>query len=85
MEIPPEQELEIYGCEFMPSFINERLEEKPVDRSFFDVAYVEYFFAKGEQHSVQAYAGEYDRGQGSKSDEEMLAEYEKRSPFFRSY
>jgi AraC-like DNA-binding protein/mannose-6-phosphate isomerase-like protein (cupin superfamily) len=83
VEIPSDQKLEIYGCEFMPSFINERLEEKPADHSFFDVAYVEYFLRRESRIQSKISLENVIEVRVRNLMREMLAEYERRSPFFQ--
>ncbi|VTR53460.1 AraC-like ligand binding domain [Actinobacillus pleuropneumoniae] len=34
VSISPDEDIEIYGCEFMPSFVNERFQEQPTDHAF---------------------------------------------------
>ena len=83
IDIPPEQNIEIYGCEFMPSFINERFEEKPMEPLFFDVAYLEYFLSRDDSAQSKITLEHITEMRVRHVLQEMLAEYERRSPFFQ--
>ncbi|MGG0811341.1 AraC family transcriptional regulator [Paenibacillus alvei] len=83
IEIPPDQDIEVYGCEFMPSFINERFDEKPVAPLFFDVAYLEYFLRRDDSMQSKITLGHVAEIRVLNVLKEMLAEYQRRSPFFQ--
>ncbi|MGG4046248.1 AraC family transcriptional regulator [Paenibacillus favisporus] len=77
-----ETEGEILGCEFMPSFINERFADPSGERRFFDAEYLKHFSQSDcTPHSQIAFDGVTDgRIRGLLQD--MLGEYEERTPFF---
>ncbi|MCM3001342.1 AraC family transcriptional regulator [Paenibacillus rhizosphaerae] len=77
-----ETEGEILGCEFMPSFINERFADPSGERRFFDAEYLRHFSQSDcTPHSQIAFDGVTDgRIRGLLQD--MLGEYEERTPFF---
>ncbi|OZB94216.1 AraC family transcriptional regulator [Paenibacillus sp. XY044] len=73
---------EILGCEFMPSFINERFADPSGERRFFDAEYLKHFsLSDCTPHSQIVFDGVTDgRIRGLLQD--MLGEYEERTPFF---
>lgn len=77
-----EEEVEILGCEFMPSFINERFGDPSGERRFFDANYLKHFSQSDcTPHSQIAFDVVTDgRIRGLLQD--MLGEYEERTPFF---
>ncbi|MBJ9989483.1 MULTISPECIES: helix-turn-helix transcriptional regulator [Paenibacillus] len=77
-----ETEGEILGCEFMPAFINERFADPSGERRFFDAEYLKHFSQSDcTPHSQIAFDGVTDgRIRGLLQD--MLGEYEERTPFF---
>lgn len=77
-----EEEGEILGCEFMPSFINERFGDSSRERRFFDANYLKDFSQSDcSPHSQVAFDGVTD-GKIRSLLQDMLGEYEERTPFF---
>lgn len=83
LEIPSEEEIEIYGCEFMPSFVNERLADMPAEADFFDAAFLEYFLRKDPYAHSKIPLDSVTEVTVRNVMKEMLNEYEKRFPFFQ--
>ncbi|UNK17104.1 AraC family transcriptional regulator [Paenibacillus sp. N3/727] len=83
VEIFPDQEIEIYGCEFMPSFVNERLVDMPTDPAFFDVVFLEYFLRKESNAQSKITLDSVTEVTVRNVMNEMLTEYERRFPFFQ--
>ncbi|GIO68428.1 AraC family transcriptional regulator [Paenibacillus sp. JTLBN-2024] len=78
-----EEEAEIFGCEFMPAFINERFDDPSADRAFFDANYLKHFLhSDSSAHSQIAFDGVTD-GKIRALLQDMLHEYEERAPFFQ--
>ena len=77
------QEIEIYGCEFMPAFINEKLEHMPVGHAIFDMAFVEYFLRRDTDAHFKISMEKGTEVTVRNVMKDMLAEYEGRSPFFQ--
>ncbi|BFH60440.1 AraC family transcriptional regulator [Paenibacillus azoreducens] len=83
IQAPPEQEVEIWGCEFLPGFVNERFDDPAGEHPFFDVSYLTYFVHAENANSHQmTFDGVTDsRIRGLIQD--MFGEYERRTPFFQ--
>lgn len=81
--VDPAIELEIYGCEFLPSFIDERLKDMPAGPRFFDALYLEHFLLSetGKQSKITLDSAAEVTVRNLMKD--MLMEYEKRHPFFQ--
>lgn len=83
IQAPPEQEVEIWGCEFLPTFVNERFGDPSGGQPFFDISYLTYF---EHAESVSSYQMTFDGVTDSRIRglmQEMLGEYERRTPFFQ--
>lgn len=83
LDIDSGVELEIFGCEFMPSFVNERLESMPTRADFFDVAFLEFFLRQDTGLHSKISLDNAAELTVKNLMKEMLAEYEKRHPFFQ--
>ncbi|WP_054955468.1 AraC family transcriptional regulator [Paenibacillus dakarensis] len=81
--IAPQVEIEIYGCEFMPSFVNERLQGMPVENNFFDIAFLEHFLRKEMNVQSKISLDGVTEVTVRNVMKEMLMEYERRLPFFQ--
>lgn len=81
--IAPEFEIEIYGCEFMPCFVNERMQDMPVENSFFDIAFLEHFLRKEMNAQSKITLDGVTEVTVRNVIKEMLMEYERRLPFFQ--
>jgi len=76
------EKVEILGCEFMPSFINERFDDPSGDQTFFDINYLKHFLSPDcSRHSQIVFDGVTD-GKIRHLFQDMLSEYEERAPFF---
>ncbi|WMT43201.1 AraC family transcriptional regulator [Paenibacillus sp. D2_2] len=76
------EKVEILGCEFLPSFINERFDDPVKDQMFFDFNYLKHFFNPDcTRHSQIVFDGVTD-GKIRNLLQDMLSEYEERTPFF---
>ncbi|GIO33457.1 MULTISPECIES: AraC family transcriptional regulator [Paenibacillus] len=83
IQSPPEQEVEIWGCEFLPAFINERFNEPPGGQPFFDASYLTYFAHAENANSHQMIFDGVTDSRIRGLMQEMLGEYERRTPFFQ--
>ncbi|WP_194541322.1 AraC family transcriptional regulator [Paenibacillus sp. JZ16] len=83
VSISPEEDIEIYGCEFMPAFVNERFQEMPTDHAFFDVAFLEYFLRKEMNAQAKITLDTVTDVTVQNALKDMLIEYERRTPFFQ--
>ncbi|GIO33452.1 MULTISPECIES: AraC family transcriptional regulator [Paenibacillus] len=77
-----QEKVEILGCEFMPSFINERFDD-PRDQAFFDVHYLKHFMRSDCAHHSQIVFDGVTEGKIRNLLQDMLGEYEERAPFFQ--
>ncbi|MDR0269755.1 AraC family transcriptional regulator [Paenibacillus sp.] len=76
------EKVEILGCEFMPSFINERFDDSIGEQTFFDFNYLKHFLNPDcSRHSQIVFDGVTD-GKIRNLLQDMLTEYEERTPFF---
>ncbi|MGG6310389.1 AraC family transcriptional regulator [Paenibacillus macerans] len=82
VDIVPGKELEVLGCEFMPAFINERLEETTAEEGLFDFAYLERFLAPEEWVPLKIALTGHGGLAAKDLLSEMLEEYTKQEPFF---
>ena len=83
LSISPDQEIEIYGCEFMPGFVNEKLQDMPVETTFFDVAFLEHFLRREMSSQSKISLDSVTEVTVRNVLKEMLIEYERRAPFFQ--
>ncbi|MEJ9217836.1 helix-turn-helix domain-containing protein [Paenibacillus glucanolyticus] len=82
VEMIPGKELEVLGCEFMPAFINERLDGKPAEPNLFDLSFIERFITTEDSVPLKiTLTGSSDLAVKELLTE-MLAEYGSRGPFF---
>lgn len=81
--ISPSEDIEIYGCEFMPSFVNEQLQDMPEEKSFFDVSFLEFFLREEMRPQAQISLDSVTEVKVANVIKDMLMEYEKRVPFFK--
>ncbi|GAB6928522.1 hypothetical protein JCM10914A_25050 [Paenibacillus sp. JCM 10914] len=82
VEMIPSQELEVLGCEFMPAFIHEKLQNKPTDEQLFDLTFIERFIAPEENVPPKiTLTGSSDLAARALLTE-MLNEYNTRGPYY---
>ncbi|ANY72587.1 AraC family transcriptional regulator [Paenibacillus ihbetae] len=81
--IPKDGDYEIYGCEFMPSFVNERFEEFPEEEVFFDMAFLGSFLREDTDAQARISLDGGTETAVRNVMKEMLMEYERRAPFFQ--
>jgi len=84
IDVPSELEIEIIGCEFMPSFINEGFSSMPEEPFCFDTAYLEHFLQTDNHAQYQISLDSVTEDRIRSLLLEMLHEYERRSPFFET-
>ncbi|MCJ8014142.1 AraC family transcriptional regulator [Paenibacillus sp. KQZ6P-2] len=77
------EKVEILGCEFMPPFINERFDDPSGDQTFFDVNYLKHFLHSDCSHHSQIVFDGVTDGKIRNLLQDMLSEYEERTPFFQ--
>ncbi|BFH60449.1 AraC family transcriptional regulator [Paenibacillus azoreducens] len=77
------EKIEILGCEFMPSFINERFDDSSRDQTFFDTNYLKHFLRSDCSHHSQIVFDGVTDGKIRNLLQDMLSEYEGRAPFFQ--
>lgn len=82
VELVPDKEIEIIGCEFLPHFINDRFNQFPFNKDFFDFSYLEHFLVDEDEIIPKvALTGSRDL-EVQHLLEEMLLEYTERKPHF---
>lgn len=75
-------EVEIIGCEFLPDFINDRYGQMPLDKDFFDYAYLEQFLTTEDKVTPKiTLTGTIDQ-KVSHILTEMLEEYSERRSYY---
>lgn len=83
INVPSDQAIEIMGCEFMPTFINERFDDMSKDTTFFDTGYLEHFLHTDCTAQSKISLDNITAGRIGNLMLEMLGEYERRTPFFQ--
>ena len=82
VEMIPGKELEVLGCEFMPAFINERLEGMPDEPQLFDLSFIKPFVTTEDRVPLKiTLTGGSDLAVKELLTE-MLNEFGGRGPFF---
>ncbi|MGI2297796.1 AraC family transcriptional regulator [Paenibacillus sp. GXUN7292] len=82
VDLIPGKEFEIYGCEFLPQFINDRFDQLPFNKDVFDFAYLEHFLVDDDEITPKiALAGQIDIDV-KQLLEEMFNEYQTRRAYF---
>jgi len=75
--------MEIIGCEFLPTFINDRFEHAPFSKDFFDFAYLERFLVEEDEEITPkiALSGRTDTEVRRLLDD-MYTEYQQQDSYF---
>lgn len=82
VEMVPGKELEVLGCEFMPAFVNERLEGMPAEPQLFDLSFIKPFVTTEDRVPLKiTLTGGSDLAVKELLTE-MLNEFGGRGPFF---
>lgn len=82
VEMIPGKEMEVLGCEFMPAFINERLEGMPAEPQLFDLSFIKPFITTEDRVPLKiTLTGGSDLAVKELLTE-MLNEFGSRGPFY---